>query len=219
MFLLPPAIRDLYRTATTTEIRSWSFGALCSVRIPNATLWEDVRGTLNDQSIFGPVQSYACACGKFSGSVHRGMICDQCGVKVASAEVRRLRFGHLNLTALAPHPFERNGETIQSFPVLPAAFLESARGGNLANLYEDVFRANESKQNRQLASLLRKIGEMIVPIFVEALDWNLQEAGLLGRGLALVADAKENFCDACGYPLDGVTGDNCSGCGTEIERQ
>lgn len=55
---------------------------------------------LFSQQIFGPVQSYRCACGKFNGRKYRSKICPYCSVKVENSVVRRKYFGKINL------PFE-----------------------------------------------------------------------------------------------------------------
>jgi hypothetical protein len=215
---LPPTIQALYRIATSKEVRSWSFGALKVVRMPSATSWNETRSSLDDQAIFGPIQDFACACGKYRGNRYKDLICDCCGVKLACAEIRRSRFGHIELTAPVPHTFGRIGELMEAFPILPASFVESARGETLARLYDDLVRANNSKESEQMASVVQQIGEALVPIFVEALNWNLQEADTLGRGLGLVRHTKDDRCDACGYPLGAITANDCPGCGKTIER-
>lgn len=55
---------------------------------------------LFSQQIFGPVQSYRCACGKFNGRKYKNKICPSCSVKVENSLVRRKYFGKINL------PFE-----------------------------------------------------------------------------------------------------------------
>ena len=49
-------------------------------RTANAVDWHEQRGTLDDQGIFGPLREFACACAKYQGERHRGMICDRCCV-------------------------------------------------------------------------------------------------------------------------------------------
>ena len=71
MVELPPAIRALYRIATTHDVRSWSFGQLKAVRTPNASSWQEMKGSLDDQAIFGPRHDFVCACGKYEGGRHK----------------------------------------------------------------------------------------------------------------------------------------------------
>ena len=93
-----------YRSATLPEILSWSFGELRAVRDPLARAWSQIKGTLDDEGIFGPRRDYQCACGKFEGTKFEQMICDRCGVRIASHEIRRTRFAHLELAYPIPHP-------------------------------------------------------------------------------------------------------------------
>ncbi|MFP3937002.1 MAG: DNA-directed RNA polymerase subunit beta', partial [Phycisphaerae bacterium] len=46
---------------------------------------------------------WECACGKYKGTKHKGIICDRCGVKVTHSRVRRKRMGHINLAAPTVH--------------------------------------------------------------------------------------------------------------------
>lgn len=60
--------------------------------------------TLFDQRIFGPIEDYRCACGKYSRMKHRGVVCETCGVDVIDSRVRRERFAHLELAEPCVHP-------------------------------------------------------------------------------------------------------------------
>ncbi|MCK4658907.1 MAG: DNA-directed RNA polymerase subunit beta', partial [Phycisphaerae bacterium] len=55
------------------------------------------------ERIFGPERDWECACGKYKGTKHKGIICDRCGVKVTHSRVRRKRMGHINLAAPVVH--------------------------------------------------------------------------------------------------------------------
>jgi hypothetical protein len=127
MLQLPPALAVLYRPATEREVRSRSFGLLKAPREPSATTgWEQRRGTLEDQAIFGPLRDFECVCGKYRGSKYRGMICDICGVKVTPTSVRRERFGHIELPSPVIHPLGQSGERLSAVPVLPAALVQGS---------------------------------------------------------------------------------------------
>src|SRR4051794_17820030 len=82
MLPLPSVLAARYWPATEREVHSRSFGLVMAPRNPAATTWEQRRGTLEDQAIFGPVEDFECACGKYRGPKYRDMICDRCGVKV-----------------------------------------------------------------------------------------------------------------------------------------
>ena len=48
-------------------------------------------------------QMWECACGKYKGIKHKGIICDKCGVMITHSRVRRKRMGHINLAAPVAH--------------------------------------------------------------------------------------------------------------------
>lgn len=62
------------------------------------------KGGLFDQKIFGPVNNYECACGKYKRIRYVGIVCDKCGVEVASSGVRFERFGHITLAVPMINP-------------------------------------------------------------------------------------------------------------------
>src|SRR3954454_8287759 len=117
--ILPPHILAHYRPATSNDIRAKSFGVLESARFGRARLdWQFVRGTFDDQRIFGPVRPFRCACGKYAGFASADILCDQCGVKVTSTKVRRSRCAHINLSDPIQHPLEKIGSELTALPVL-----------------------------------------------------------------------------------------------------
>jgi hypothetical protein len=180
---LPSTLASGYRPATTREIRSWSFGQVTARRRTAAVTWRDQLGTLDDQRIFGPLQEFACACGKYKGSTYKGMICDICGVKVTTPAVRRERFGHIEFACAAQHPLADTTHQIDAFPVLPAAFLCSISGRKLADTYESLVEsaAHGALTPPDLAALV----EILLPVVQIAHEWSLTESALLARGLAL----------------------------------
>lgn len=52
---------------------------------------------LFSERIFGPIKDWECRCGKYKEKYYKGIICDSCGVSVTSSQVRRERFGHVEL--------------------------------------------------------------------------------------------------------------------------
>ena len=128
---IPKLLAENYRIATSHDIRSWSFGRLTSRRRDGTTSRDNVQGTLYDQRIFGPVVDHKCACGRYNGDKYRNMICDRCGVKIAPTSIRAVRFGHIKFSSAAHHPLDRTA-ILDYFPVMPARFVESSRGADLA---------------------------------------------------------------------------------------
>ncbi len=210
-------LAELYRPATDKEVHSWSFGSLKSIRFLAATNWEQQRGTLDDQSIFGPRKDLECACGKYQGPRHRNMICDICGVKVTSLDARRQRFGHIDMPVSIEHPLGDKGEHLSTIPVLPAAYFESSGGTALRELYDELILAVISESQEGLRVGWNRLVELLVPVLIIAQKWNLQEARTIARGLALELRATENDvrCEHCGYPLAGLFTFVCPACGKQ----
>jgi hypothetical protein len=184
MVSLPPFLAVHYRFATTHEIRSWSFGVLHSRRTTDATHWQEQRGTLDDQRIFGPLREFECACGKYRGQEYRGMICDRCGVKITSPSVRRKRFGHVELGLELRHPLGAMTDHVAAFPVLPTVYVASSAGGRLAERYEALAEGTAAGAAEQAAQ--DQVAEVLLPAVEFAHAWRLVEAPLLAQGLALV---------------------------------
>ncbi len=187
MLRLPPALAAGYRLATAREVYARSFGSVKAVRRPDAVGWEQCVGTLDDQRAFGPLRDFCCACGKYEGTAHQGMICDRCGVKVTRSDERRRRFGHVDLPVAVPHPLgdESSAGWVTAVPVLPAAFRESAAGVELARAYEELVQAVVTESRAGLATGLRRLVDCLLPIATAAHEWDLAEAPVLAYGLVL----------------------------------
>src|ERR1700730_11781154 len=89
--------------ASPQDIRSWSFGEVQKSTTMNRATARPEKGGLFCEQIFGPEKDWECACGKYRGIKHKGMVCDLCGVKVAHSRVRRQRTGHIELAAPVVH--------------------------------------------------------------------------------------------------------------------
>ncbi len=89
--------------ASANDIRSWSFGEVKKPETINYRTYRPEKDGLFCERIFGPEHDWECACGKYKGTKHKGMICDRCGVKVTHSRVRRKRMGHINLAAPIVH--------------------------------------------------------------------------------------------------------------------
>jgi len=89
--------------ASPNDIRSWSFGEIKKPETINYRTYRPEKDGLFCERIFGPERDWECACGKYKGTKHKGIICDRCGVKVTHSRVRRKRMGHINLAAPVVH--------------------------------------------------------------------------------------------------------------------
>ena len=218
MLQMPPTIAALYRPASDREVCSRSFGVVKFPRNPAAHGWEERRGTLEDQAIFGPLRDFECACGKYRGTKYKGMICDGCGVKVTTTASRRQRFGHIDLPAPTVHPLGQGTERLSAIPVLPAVFRESRGGQVLAAHYDGLVRLALADSVETLAAGLGRLMEVLLPIATAAHEWRLQDAENLAWGLGLErrTDSFHDTCRYCGYPLEGLDVPTCPGCGNKL---
>lgn len=89
--------------ASPWEIRSWSHGEVTKPETINYRTFKPERDGLFCGKIFGPVRDYECLCGKYKRIKHRGVICEKCGVEVTRSQVRRQRFGHIELATTIAH--------------------------------------------------------------------------------------------------------------------
>ena len=183
---LPEEIALEYRAATVYEVRSWSFGELTAIREPLPLTWRQRKGTLDDDGIFGPRKDYECACGKFRGMKYERMICDVCGVKVDSHEIRQTRFAHIELAYPIPHRLFTPVSTLDAIPVVPARFWESKAGTRLAPSYEDVIRVNGMRDPHRLIEAVGRVFGALLPVVQMAHQWGLQDTAVIARGLTLV---------------------------------
>lgn len=71
--------------------------------------------------IFGPVIDFCCACARYRGEEHRGIVCESCGVEVIQARARLWRVGHVVLAAPVVHPWVLYGRTCLLAKLLPIA--------------------------------------------------------------------------------------------------
>ena len=89
--------------ASPQVIRSWSYGEVKKPETINYRTYRPEKDGLFCERIFGPERDWECACGKYKGIKHKGIICDRCGVKVTHSRVRRKRMGHITLAAPVVH--------------------------------------------------------------------------------------------------------------------
>ncbi|MBM4090861.1 MAG: hypothetical protein FJ276_15770 [Planctomycetes bacterium] len=182
---IPSELQDAFHIATTCDIKSWSFGALTAVRHASATFHDNVKGTLHDQRIFGPIRDFQCACGKYSGSDCADMICDDCGVRIAPKSTRSNRFAHIEIATTVEHPLDPE-TTLSCFPVVPADFLESPSGQRLQTLYDRLIESNMKGRYQEVSETAAAIVQWLTPAVVVLHNWGVFPArNTLARGIAL----------------------------------
>ncbi|MHC4838060.1 MAG: hypothetical protein ACYTF3_07735, partial [Planctomycetota bacterium] len=87
------------RLASPDDFRGASFGEVKKPETINYRTFRPEKDGLFCERIFGPERDYECACGKYRGQKHMGIVCDKCGVMVTTSRERRQRMGHINLAA------------------------------------------------------------------------------------------------------------------------
>lgn len=92
------------RRCTAEQLRERSHGQVLRGETINYRSLAPEPDGLFCQRIFGPVQNYACACGKYKRMKHSGVTCEACGVLVTHTRIRRERFGHVELVTPVVHP-------------------------------------------------------------------------------------------------------------------
>ncbi|MDX9753610.1 MAG: DNA-directed RNA polymerase subunit beta' [bacterium] len=85
------------------QVRSWSYGEVKNPETIDYKTYKPKNDGLFCERIFGPTRDYECACGKFKGIKHRGVVCDRCGVELTQSKVRRSRLGHIELEMPVAH--------------------------------------------------------------------------------------------------------------------
>lgn len=89
--------------ASPDVIRSWSRGEIKKPETLNYRTLKPEKDGLFDARIFGPIKDYECLCGKYKKKKYEGTVCDRCGVEVTRSDVRRERFGHIELASPVVH--------------------------------------------------------------------------------------------------------------------
>ena len=89
--------------ASPEQILDWSYGEVIKPETINYRTLKPERDGLFSERIFGPEKDWECSCGKYKRERYKGIVCDKCGVEVASSRVRRERMGHIELASPVSH--------------------------------------------------------------------------------------------------------------------
>jgi len=89
--------------ASPSTILSWSHGEITESETINYRTHRAERGGLYAEEIFGPVNDYECACGKYKGKKYEGITCEKCHVLVTDSSVRRVNMAHIQLASPVVH--------------------------------------------------------------------------------------------------------------------
>jgi hypothetical protein len=179
---LPSHIAAEYRPLERHEVRAESFGKLTRARLYSETDWRKQVGTFDDQRIFGTRRRYRCACGKYDGKQYAEILCDECGVKVTTPDVRRRRGAHINLAEEISHPLGGENDRLIAVPVLPVSFVEAENGAELVAAYDLIIRGRDE---REIAQGFARLCEVLSPVLVMAHRWDLADRLLIAHGMGL----------------------------------
>jgi len=89
--------------ASPADMLQWSHGEVTESETINYRTHRPERGGLYAEEIFGPENSYECACGKYKGKKYEGITCEKCHVLVTDSSVRRVNMGHIALASPVVH--------------------------------------------------------------------------------------------------------------------
>jgi DNA-directed RNA polymerase subunit beta' len=104
MFNLPVEFNKISICLASNEfIIKKSCGEVLKPETINYRTLKPERDGLFCERIFGPINDYECACGKYKNIRYKGITCDKCGVAVVENKVRRERIGHIHLVVPIVH--------------------------------------------------------------------------------------------------------------------
>lgn len=95
--------------ASPEQMRAWSYGEVKKAETINYRTQKPDRDGLFCEKIFGPTKDWECACGKYRRVRFKGIKCENCGVEVTKANVRRERMGHIELASPVAHVWYAQG--------------------------------------------------------------------------------------------------------------
>ncbi|MGX7591300.1 DNA-directed RNA polymerase subunit beta' [Candidatus Karelsulcia muelleri] len=85
------------------DILNESSGEVVKAETINYRTYRPEPDGLFCERIFGPTKNYECYCGKYKNKRYKGVVCNNCGVKITNQNARRKRFGHITLASPIIH--------------------------------------------------------------------------------------------------------------------
>ena len=70
--------------ASPDKIHDWSHGEVKKPETINYRTFKPERDGLFCAKIFGPVKDYECNCGKYKRMKHRGVVCENAGLRLSN---------------------------------------------------------------------------------------------------------------------------------------
>ncbi len=208
---------------TEREIIEISYGEVSCSDTLNYRMHAPERDGLFCEKIFGPVKEYECQCGKYRGIRYKGIVCNKCGVEVATNKVRAERFGYITLATPVAHPFIK-GEQITVLPILPPnlrAMVSLNNGTYLTSDLNQLYRSVINHNSRLKRLIEFKENKLLINSEIELLNdciRNLMTGrsskGIVSQLKACLAkhlkNIKLDYSACCGVIIDDIDDNKCN---------
>jgi len=166
--------------ASPDQIKQWSHGEVLKPETINYRTQKPEKDGLFCEKIFGPTKDWECYCGKYKRIRYRGIVCDKCGVEVTRKNVRRERFGHIELSAPVSHIWFLRGVPSRIGIVLDLSIQQLERVVYFANFIitevdEELKKETLLQINQELKQKTKTITKKCETDILE-IDQKLEEA-------------------------------------------
>ena len=193
--------------ASPEQILEWSYGEVYKPETINYRTLKPERDGLFSERIFGPEKDWECSCGKYKRERYKGIVCDKCGVEVASNRVRRERMGHITLASPVSHIWY-----VKGMPCRLGLLLDISPRDLEKVLYYAVYIITKVNEDARKRLMVRKEKELalnltkqqaITAAAVESSEQEEEEKiqSLLGRRDTQITDLDEEIAKRSGEAI------------------
>ncbi|MBK5211624.1 MAG: DNA-directed RNA polymerase subunit beta' [Coriobacteriia bacterium] len=181
--------------ASPEQMRAWSFGEVKKAETINYRTQKPDKDGLFCEKIFGPTKDWECACGKYRRVRFKGIKCENCGVEVTKANVRRERMGHIELASPVAHVWYAQGVAKHMSTLLDIKFRDLEKV--LYFISPIVTSVDEERREEDYAMLRTELDEGLQE-FVRERDYeavNVKEARNNGIANAVASLDDVDICE------------------------
>lgn len=157
--------------ASPEQMRAWSYGEVKVAETINYRTLKPVRDGLFCEKIFGPIKDWECACGKYKRVRFKGIKCENCGVEVTKANVRRERMGHIELAAPVAHVWYSQGVAKHMSTLLDIKYRDLEK---VLYFISSIITSVDSERRDQDYPMLREEIEESLKEFADERDYAAQ---------------------------------------------
>lgn len=142
--------------ANQDDLYSMAKGPITKTDTLNYRTLKPEKGGIFCASIFGPIDDYKCACGRYSGETYKGLRCERCNVLVGSRRLRRLSFGYIDLNTHIVHPwfYSHVCSILKITKKLFTSIINFESFVFIENSYDDLYKKNQIINANQYYSSL-----------------------------------------------------------------